>query len=252
MGFNDSRPFSRSVRPRLARRNVDLRRSKSEHPHAEPVTRNRLLESLPADALSAIERQMVRVLFEPGAIIQQPDKIGDSIYFPADGVASLQIVMKSGRVVDTALVGRDGAIGLSANFGRSRCVVRSTMPAFRIAGPAFRKAAADNKDIQAIGIRCTAYLLIRTQVSAVRYACKTATQRLAACLLDVSNMLECDQIAMKHVALGEMLAVRRTSVTEIAAAMRSQKIIDYSRGRIEILDRARLSALADESLPLGA
>jgi CRP-like cAMP-binding protein len=118
------------------------------------------------------------------------------------------------------------------------------MPAFRIAGAAFRKAAAGDVDIQKIGIRCTDYLLARTQASAVRYACKTAIQRLAACLLDVSSMLGRDRIAMTQEALAEMLAVRRTSVTETAAALRSEKIIDYARGTITILDRARLSALA--------
>lgn len=39
-----------------------------------------------------------------------------------------------------------------------------------------------------------------------------------------------------------MLGVRRSSVTAAASEFHKQHIIDYRRGRIEILDRRRLQA----------
>jgi hypothetical protein len=41
-----------------------------------------------------------------------------------------------------------------------------------------------------------------------------------------------------------MLGVRRVGVTKAAGVLERKKLIDYSRGNIEILDRKRLEATA--------
>ena len=45
-------------------------------------------------------------------------------------------------------------------------------------------------------------------------------------------------------SIAHLLGVRRRSVTTAASALCKQKIIDYSRGRIEILDQRRLRMAA--------
>ena len=178
---------------------------------------------------------------------QVGDKI-DHIYFPTDGIASLQMVMRDGRAIDTAIVGRDGALGPMASLGphRSlvRCVVRSTMTAFKIPAVKFRRAAAKSIAVRMIDIHCNDRLLSQTQTSAARYARLSLDARLAACLLDVSSLLASDSILLKQHVLAEMLAVRRTSVSEVESKLKASGVISYSRGSITVLDRARLLKLS--------
>jgi Mn-dependent DtxR family transcriptional regulator len=70
---------------------------------------------------------------------------------------------------------------------------------------------------------------------------------LAACLLEVSNLLASERIPLKQDTLAEMLAVSRTSVSGVGSKLKAAGVIDYSRGEITILDRARLLKLSQQS-----
>jgi Mn-dependent DtxR family transcriptional regulator len=60
-------------------------------------------------------------------------------------------------------------------------------------------------------------------------------------------MLSSDTIPFTQDMIAEMLAVRRTSISEAAAQLYGAEFIDYKRGTIRILDRASLSKLARRS-----
>ena len=47
---------------------------------------------------------------------------------------------------------------------------------------------------------------------------------------------------MTHVFLAHMLGLRREGVTEAASALKRHKLINYSRGKIQILDAKGLAA----------
>jgi CRP-like cAMP-binding protein len=212
------------------------------------ITANRLLAALPGSSLRLIEPHFTSVSLAAGTIVHRVGDEIDHIYFPTDGIASLQMVMRDGRAIDTAIVGRDGALGPTASLGphRSvvRCVVRLTMTAFKISAVEFRGATANSIALRMIDIYCKDRLLSLTQISAARYACLSLDARLAACLLDVSSILASDSILLKQHVLADMLAVRRSSVTEAGSKLKTSGIISYSRGSIIVLDRARLSKLS--------
>jgi CRP-like cAMP-binding protein len=212
------------------------------------ITANRLLAALPGSALRLIEPHCTSLSLAAGTIVHRVGDEIDHIYFPTDGIASLQVVMRDGRAIDTAIVGRDGALGpmVSLDPHRSvvRCVVRATMTAFKLSAVKFRGAAAKSIAVRMIDIDCSDRLLSQTQTSAARYARFSLDARLAACLLDVSSLLASDSILLKQHVLAEMLAVRRTSVSEAESRLKTSGIISYSRGVITVLDRARLSKLS--------
>jgi hypothetical protein len=105
-------------------------------------TANRLLAALPSSILNLIELHFTAVTFVAGTIVHQAGDEIDHLYFPSAGFASLQIVSRDGRLVDTALVGRESAMGPVAGVGRYkskvRWVVRSTLAAVKISGIEFR------------------------------------------------------------------------------------------------------------------
>jgi len=61
-----------------------------------------------------------------------------------------------------------------------------------------------------------------------------------------SDRIESDAMAITHEFLSFMLGVRRTGVTAIARELRRSGLIEYRHGRISILDRLALQAVACE------
>jgi CRP-like cAMP-binding protein len=209
---------------------------------------NRLLATLPGSILNVIEPHFTAVTLAAGTIVHQPDDEVHHLYFPSDGFVSLQIVAGTGTFIDTALVGRDGALGPMAGIGRYkskvRCVVRSALIAMKVSGIEFRRLAAQHSALNALCINYNDSLLLQTQLQALRYALLSVDERLAACLLDVSRVFSRDSIPLTQEVIGEMLAVRRTSVSDAGSKLRAAGIISYSRGEIQILDRAGLLKLS--------
>lgn len=212
------------------------------------VTVNRLLAALPASALSLIYPHFSSVRLATGATVYEVGDEMDRLYFPSSGIASLQMIMKDGRAIDTAIVGRDGALGAMAPHAPCqagvRCVVRSTITAFTISALEYRRAAVGEVALQMLVIHYQDTLLSQTRASAVRYASLPIDQRLAACLLEVSSLLASDSVLLTQDTLAEMLATRRTSISEVGSKLKAAGFIDYTRGEIKILDRALLSNLA--------
>jgi CRP-like cAMP-binding protein len=62
--------------------------------------------------------------------------------------------------------------------------------------------------------------------------------------LDVSCLLASESVPLTQETLAEMLAIRRTTVSEVGSKLKATGVIDYTRGQITILDRALLSNLA--------
>jgi Crp-like helix-turn-helix domain len=151
----------------------------------------------------------------------------------------------------TALVGRDGALGPMAGIGRYnskvRCAVRSALATLKVSAIKFRRLAAEHPALNALCVDYNDNLLSQTRLHAIRYALLSVDKRLAACLLDVSSVPSSDSISLTQEVIAEMLAIRRTSVTDAGSKLKAAGIISYSRGEIQILDRAGLLKLSEDS-----
>jgi CRP-like cAMP-binding protein len=87
-----------------------------------------------------------------------------------------------------------------------------------------------------------------TQVSQST-ACNRAhsvEQRLARWLLIVRDRVNRNEFPLTHEFLGQMLGVRRATVSETAAALQRVKLISYHRGVITIRNRPGLERAACE------
>ena len=206
---------------------------------------NRLLRSLaPADH-QALARHMRPMSFKQGVVLYEPHDRVDWVYFPEEGLVSLLSVMISGLAVETAVVGQEGGVGFLEAVGAgvtfSRALVQVDVLALRVPAQAYVEAF----DASA-SLRRTVASHIELSLAEARQtlACQTHhshQQRLAWWLLECQDRIGgSPDLPLKQDFLAAMLGVQRSTVSQVASALKADGLIDYTRGVIEIRDRAAL------------
>jgi CRP-like cAMP-binding protein len=165
-------------------------------------------------------------------------------------MVSLVVVMRDGKAIETATVGREGVVGAMSGLGLHTSWVRAIaqLPTFasRISSPQLRKAATSSKPISDLCIRYNEVLLGQARITAACNALHHVEARFCRWLLQTRDRAESDTITLTQEFLSEMLGVRRTSVTEVASKIQADGAISYSRGVIKIIDLEALRAMSCE------
>jgi len=158
--------------------------------------------------------------------------------------------MQSGATVETATIGRGGVIGASAALGArwtfGRAVVQLAGSAAWLSAAQFHAAANECRAIRDLIVRYNDLLLAQVQQSVACNALHALEARLCRWLLQTHDCVDGDAIPLTQEFLGQMLGVRRTTVTIAARLLQSAGLIRYRRGLIHIVDRAALEEIACE------
>src|SRR5262245_47058338 len=185
-----------------------------------------------------------------GKAIYEPGEQIDEIYFPQSGMISLLVVAGDGATIETATVGREGAVGLHGAFGKRLSFTRATtqIPGkfSVIRATAFAQVAQDHSPVRDLIARYTELLWAEAQQIAACNAVHDASARLCRWLLQCADRTGSDHLPLTQELLAEMLGVRRTSVTLLANSLRGKGLIEYARGHITILNREQLQHCACE------
>jgi CRP-like cAMP-binding protein len=211
---------------------------------------NRLLATMSPDTLALMGRDLRQISLAQGAAIYEPGDPLDQIYFPQTGMISLLVVTKKGGSIETATVGREGAVGLQRGLGTRRSFTRATA---QIAGrfsviraAQFAPIVREDAALRDLIARYTEVLWAEAQQIAACNATHDSASRLCRWLLQSADRIGSDKVNLTQEFLAQMLGVRRTTVTLLAQSIQKKGIIKYSRGHIAILDRPGLEARACE------
>jgi CRP-like cAMP-binding protein len=211
---------------------------------------NKLLASLPRDHFDRLLPQLSAVSLQQGIVLFEAGDEVDQIYFPHYGMLSLLAVLRDGKAIETATVGREGVVGAMAGLGLYkslvRVVVQMPLACSKIAATHFRTATAASDPIRNLCIRYNEVLLSQARVTAACNALHPIEARFCRWLLQSADRSASDTVALTQEFLAEMLGVRRTSVTEVASKVQNAGVITYSRGVIKILDRPALMRMSCE------
>jgi CRP-like cAMP-binding protein len=204
---------------------------------------NKLLASLPRDHFDRLQPHLVTLSLPQGDILTEAGDEVDQVYFPHYGMLSLLAVLRDGKAIETATVGREGVVGAMAGLGLYKSL---PLACTRIAATHFRTVAATSDPVRNLAIRYNEVLLSQARVTAACNALHSIEARFCRWLLQSADRAASDTVALTQEFLAEMLGVRRTSVTEVASKIQSAGVITYSRGVIRILDRATLLRMSCE------
>ena len=215
-----------------------------------PPIRNHLLAALPSEEygrllphLESVPLPLMGVLHEGGETIRH-------VYFPDDGLISLLIVMDDETVREIGVIGNEGMLGAAVALGMKTATTRALI---QLPGSAMRMKAGALREVLELGgalpnvLRRYSHALF-TQVaqSAACVSSHAVDERLARWLLMTHDHAPGDVFEMKHEFLATMLGATRSVVTRAAGRLQQGEMIRYVRGRLTVLDRRGLEAIACE------
>ena len=205
---------------------------------------NHLLAALPAADLIRLKPQLEAVALPLAAVIYESGGEQGYVYFPTSGIVSLLYVMNDGAAAEIAVVGNEGMVGISLFMGGgstpSRAVVQSAGSAYRLDAAQTRLEFARGGALQRLLLRYTQALITQMTQTAVCNRHHQLEQQLCRWLLLSLDRLPSSELVMTQQLIANMLGVRREGVTEAAGRLQADGLISYRRGRINVLDRAKL------------
>jgi CRP-like cAMP-binding protein len=172
------------------------------------------------------------------------------VYFPTDSIVSLLYVMENGSSAEISVVGNEGVVGVSLFMGGestpSRALVQSAGYAYRLLSQRMKDEFNRHGEMLLLMLRYTQSLITQMAQTAVCNRHHSIDQQLCRWLLLSLDRLPSNRLTMTQELIANMLGVRREGVTDAASKLQHQKVIEYHRGKITVLDRPALERLSCE------
>ncbi|CAH0166341.1 MULTISPECIES: Crp/Fnr family transcriptional regulator [unclassified Pseudomonas] len=211
---------------------------------------NHLLAALPGEVQQRLFSHLEHVSLPLGQVLYESGESIRHVYFPTDSIVSLLNVMESGACAEISVVGNEGLVGVSLFMGGestpSRAVVQSGGYAYRLPGQRLKDEFNRHGELLVLMLRYTQALITQMSQTAVCNRHHSIDQQLCRWLLLSLDRLPGNQLNMTQELIANMLGVRREGVTEAAGKLQRQGVIEYSRGRITVLNRRQLEQMSCE------
>jgi CRP-like cAMP-binding protein len=205
---------------------------------------NQLLASLPEEIYDALLPSLVPLEMPLGLSLYESGSAQDYVYFPTTAIVSLLYVLKNGHSAEIALTGNEGLVGISLFMGGettpSRAVVQSAGQSYRLKAEMLKMAFERGGPLQHLLLRYTQALITQMAQTAVCNRHHAVDQQLCRWLLLSMDRLPSNRLVMTQELIANMLGLSREWVNDAAGKLQAEGLIEYSRGKITIIDRERL------------
>jgi len=172
------------------------------------------------------------------------------VYFPESGVVSLVGATAEGESVQIAFVGNEGVAGIADVLGIQSMpfalIVQLPGLAYRLPSTVAKHHVFSCTALHDLLMAHAQSMILQLAQSAICNRFHTAVQRLSRWLFLTSGRAKQDRFELTHDFVAEMVGGPRTAVSQAAATLRRQGIIDYERGVMIIRSRTQLHRMACE------
>lgn len=206
------------------------------------------------DSLASTERELLMARLQPwtgwpGTIVHSPgDRVEWAVFPLGLSMVSYRVTFADGREVETALIGREGAVGGIVSGGYlpafALAVVQFDGGFARIPLTRLEELKRSSPRIEALFNRYADCLLAQIFQSGACNATHTIEQRAAKWLLAASERTGSDEITLTQEQLAGLLGVGRSYASRVIGRFRADEIVENRRGRLRIVDKDRLSRAA--------
>ena len=207
---------------------------------------NSLLATLPRNEYQRLASGLEPVTLNFGEVLYEPGETIRYVYFPDKSLVSLLTLVDGRSALEIGMVGHEGMVGAALALGVGispvRALVQGSGMATRMKSARFLKEFRQSLPLQRILYRYTHILMAQVAQTAACNRFHVVQQRLARWLLMTRDRVQSTDIHLTQEFLAHMLGVQRVGVTRAALVLQKRKLIEYSRGRIKILDQPGLEA----------
>jgi CRP-like cAMP-binding protein len=207
---------------------------------------NRLVAALPEEDYQDLLPVLEAVRLPLGMALYESGGAQGYVYFPTSSIVSLLYVLADGSSAEIAVTGCEGLVGIALFMGGettpSRAVVQSAGQGYRLKAAVLKKKFEEGGALQLLLLRFTQALITQMTQTAVCNRHHAVDQQLCRWLLLSLDRLPANELVMTQELIANMLGVRREGVTEAAGKLQADGLIEYSRGKITVLDRTKLEA----------
>jgi CRP-like cAMP-binding protein len=212
--------------------------------------RNAILAQLPEEEYLRLEPALQPVELVIGAGISRPGEPIEYVYFPDSGLISTDAVTSDGESVEVEVVGRESFTGLPALYNQPQMshmvIVQGAGYGHRIRPSILREVFLQGGELRRLVHNASYLQMVQISQSVLCNRLHDVEARLARWLLTSADRMETEQLQLTQEFLAQMLGVQRSTVTVAAGVLQRGGMIEYSRGRIAILNRAMLKDSACE------
>jgi CRP-like cAMP-binding protein len=212
--------------------------------------RNLILAQLPDAEYEPLAKFLVPVDLPLEMRLSEPNEPIEYIYFLNSGLISTDALTEKGESVEVGVIGREGFAGLPALLDQPQMshsvLMQGAGDGLRIRSVILRDQFVKGGMLQRL-VHTFAYLqLVQVTQSVLCNRMHEVDARLSRWLLTSADRMESDSLNLTQEFLAQMLGVQRSTVTVAAGDLQRAGMIGYSRGKIHILDRAKLARTACE------
>ncbi len=219
-------------------------------PETPTPQQNHLLAALPAEVQERLLPHLELVSLPLGKVLYESGDALRHVYFPTDSIVSMLYVMENGASAEISVVGNEGLIGVALFMGGettpSRAVVQSAGHAYQLLGQRLKDEFNRHGEMLLLMLRYTQSLITQMSQTAVCNRHHSIDQQLCRWLLLSLDRLPDNHLTMTQELIANMLGVRREGVTDAAGKLQKLGVIEYSRGKITVIDRPKLERLSCE------
>ena len=172
------------------------------------------------------------------------------VWFLERGVVSLLRVVQEGTLIEIAVIGHEGMVGLPVFLGTGSALAQALVQipgaGLRMRATVFQREVLAGTPLHDLLHRYSQAYINQVMQGVACNRLHSIAQRCARWLLQTHDRVDADQFLLTQAFLAQMLGVRRASVGMVAGKLQKAGLIRYSRGVITILDRPRLEATVCE------
>jgi CRP-like cAMP-binding protein len=216
----------------------------------QSAVRNRLLKALSPDDFALLQPHLEPMDLTIRQVVIEPGEPIRHAHFIEEGILSLLAQMPHDRI-EVGMMGREGMTNVAAGFGAERSphamMCQADGHALRIGVDALRAAVRQSPSLSGLLGRYLYYLTIQTSQTAYANVSLNIEARLARWVLMTHDRTDGFELSMTHDFMAAMLGVRRPGVTTATHVLEGAGMIRAERGRVIVLDRAKLEELADDA-----
>ena len=220
------------------------------HKYAFGSYQNHVLAALSAEDLNRWQSRLEIVELDRNQVLYSAGRAPEYVYFPTTAIVSLMTMTSEGSSAEVAVVGNDGVVGISflmgVNEAATDAVVQNSGRALRISARFVKGEIEENCGVMKVVMRYAQTVMTQMAQTAMCNRFHTIEQQFSRRLLLSLDLLPNNKLEMTHEMAANLLGVRREGVTVAALNLKDEGVINYSRGRIEVLDRKSLEQNACE------